>query len=80
MFKEFFLKKMLASQLKGAGLSEEQQGKLIEMITKNPELFKKIADESQQLIKNQGLDQMKAIIKVAEKYKSELGDLSKDLN
>lgn len=77
MFKEFFLKKMLQSQLKGAGLTQEQQDKLIEMVTKNPELFKKIAEESQALIKSQGMDQMKAIMKVAEKYKTELGDLSK---
>ncbi len=79
MFKEFFLKKMLASKLRGAGLTDEQQDKLIEMVTKNPELFKKIADESQNLMKTQGMDQMKAIMKVAEKYKAELGDLTKGL-
>ena len=79
MFKEFFMKKMLASQLKGAGLSQEQQDKLIEIVTKNPALFQKIAEESQQLMKSQGMDQMKAIMKVSEKYKSELGDLSKGL-
>lgn len=77
MFKEYFLKKMLQSQLKGAGLSQEQQDKMIEMVVKNPDLFKKIAEEAQALMKSQGLDQMKAIMKVAEKYKSELGDLSK---
>lgn len=77
--KDFFLKKMLASQLKGAGLSEEQQDKLIEMVSKNPELFKKIADEAQNLMKMNGMGQMQAIMKVAEKYKSELGDLSKGL-
>ena len=68
---------MLVSQLKGAGLTEEQQTKLIEMVSKNPELFKKIALESQELIKNQGMDQMAAIMKVAEKYKSELEGLTK---
>ena len=72
MFKEFFLKKIMASQLKGAGLSEEQQTKLIEMVSKNPELFKKIALEAQVLIKEQGMDQMKAVMQVAEKYKTEL--------
>jgi hypothetical protein len=79
MLKEFFLKKMLQSQLKGAGLSQEQQNKLIEMVTKNPDLFKKIAEEAQNLMKNNGMGQMQAIMKVAEKYKSELGDLSKGL-
>ena len=76
MFKEFLLKKMLQSQMKGSGMTDEQQNKLIEMVTKNPELFKKIAEESQALMKNQGLDQMKAIMKVSEKYKAELGGLA----
>ena len=70
---------MLASQLKGAGLTEEQQNKLIEMVSKNPGLFQKIAEEAQGLMKNHGMDQMQAIMKVAEKYKSELGDLSQGL-
>ncbi len=77
MFKEFFLKKMLASQLKSTGLTEEQQVKLIEVVSKNPQLFNKIALESQELAKNQGMDQMAAIMKVADKYKSELGGLMK---
>ncbi len=76
MFKEFLMKKMLQSQLKGAGLSEDQQNKLIEMVTKNPALFQKIAEESQALMKSQNLDQMQAIMKVAEKYKAELGSLA----
>jgi hypothetical protein len=79
MLKEFFLKKMLQSQLKGSGMTNEQQDKLIEMVTKNPDLFKKIAEEAQNLMKNNGMGQMQAIMKVAEKYKSELGDLSKGL-
>ena len=73
---DFFLRKMLQSQMKKSGLSEEQQNKLIDMVSKNPELFKKIAEEAQGLVKNNGMDQMKAIQKVAEKYKSELGSLS----
>ena len=67
---------MLQSQMKGSGLSDDQQNKLIEMVSKNPELFKKIAEEAQGLMKNNGMDQMKAIMKVAEKYKAELGDLA----
>lgn len=76
MFKEFLLKKMLQSQMKTSGLTDEQQNKLIEMVTKNPDLFKKIAEESQNLIKNNGMSQMQAIMKVSEKYKAELGELA----
>ncbi|MDO8493671.1 MAG: hypothetical protein Q7S19_03980 [bacterium] len=76
MFKEFLMKKMLQSQLKGSGMTDEQQNKLIEMVTKNPELFKKIAEEAQQLMGNQGMGQMQAIMKVSEKYKAELGGLA----
>lgn len=86
MFKEFFLKKLVQSKLKGSGISEDQQNKLVEMISKNPELFKKIAEEAQNLVEINGIDpaapvgtgQMRAIMQVAQKYKSELGDLAKD--
>jgi hypothetical protein len=43
--KDFFMKKMLGSQLKKSGLPQEQQDKLMEAMMKNPQLFKKIADE-----------------------------------
>ncbi len=77
-FKDFFIKKALQHQLKGAKIPQAQQDKLIEMVSKNPELFKKIAEEAQNLVKNNGMDQMKAMMQVAQKYKGELGDLAKD--
>ncbi len=68
------MKKMLKSQLKG--VPEEYQDKLIDAIEKNPDLFKKIADETQEKMKS-GKDQMKAAMEVMEKYKSELQGILK---
>ncbi|MBI3633400.1 MAG: hypothetical protein HY226_03860 [Candidatus Vogelbacteria bacterium] len=76
--KDFFIKKAMQQQLKGSGISPEQQDKLIALVSKNPELFQKIAEEAQNLVKNNGMDQMKAIMQVGQKYKDELGDLAKD--
>ena len=74
-----FLKKMIKSQLKGSGMPEEQQDKIIEVMMENPDLFKKIAEEAQTLIKDKNMDQMSAIMSVAGKYKDELGEISKKL-
>ena len=41
--KDFFMRKMLSSQLKKSGLPEAQQQKIIEAMMKNPGLFEKIA-------------------------------------
>ena len=67
--KSFFMKKMLASQLKG--VPQAEQDKLFEMIEKNPQLFQKIAEETQEEIKR-GTDQMTATMKIAKKYEAEL--------
>lgn len=67
--KSFFMKKMLASQLKG--VPQAEQDKLFEMIEKNPELFQKIATETQEEIKR-GSSQMDATMKIAKKYEAEL--------
>ncbi len=67
--KTFFMKKMLASQLKG--VPQEEQDKLFQMIEKNPDLFQKIALETQEEIKR-GSDQMTVTMKVAKKYENEL--------
>ncbi len=69
MLKNFLMKKMLKSKLKG--IPEDQQDKMIEAIEKNPQLFQKIAEETQEKIKG-GMDQMTAAMRVMEKYKSEL--------
>lgn len=70
--KNFLMKKMLASQLKG--VPQEEQDKLFQMIEKNPDLFQKIALEVQEEMKK-GKDQMSATMEVSKKYESQLKGL-----
>lgn len=72
--KDFFVKKMLKSQLKKSGLPQEHQDRLVEGMLKNPELFNKIAKEIKELEK-QGKSQMVASMEVMKKYQSELRDI-----
>jgi hypothetical protein len=72
--KDFFVKKMLGSQLKKTGLPQEQQDKLMDAMLKNPQLFEKIAKEIKELEK-QGKNQMFASMEVMKKYQNELRDL-----
>ena len=65
---------MLQSKMKG--LPQEDQDKALAMLQQNPDLFKKIAEETQEKIKG-GMDQMKATMEVAQKYKTELEALKK---
>ena len=69
MLKNFLIKKMLKSQLKG--MPEAEQEKLIGMIEKNPQLFQTIAKEAQIKIKD-GKDQMTAMMEVMQNHKEEL--------
>jgi len=70
MFKNFLLKKMLRQQ----GVPEAQIDMFISMMEKNPELFKKIAEEVQEKMKN-GMDQNTAGMQVMKKYEEELKKL-----
>ena len=74
-----FMKKMLKSQMKNSGLSEADQEKMIAVMMENPELFKKIAEEAQVLMKEKNMNQMNAMTVVAGKYKAELAEISKKL-
>ncbi len=69
--KNFLLKKMLKAQ----GVPEEQIDMVLKMMEKNPELFKKIAEEIQAKIKS-GMDQQSASMEVMKKYQSELQKLA----
>jgi len=69
MFKNFLMKKMLQSKLKD--VPEEQQDKILEVIQKNPEFFKKIAEEIQAEMKT-GKDQMAASMAVMQRHQGEL--------
>jgi len=66
------MKKMLARQLKDA--PQDQQDKMFGMIEKNPDLFKKIAEEVQQKMK-EGKDQMTATMEVMQKHQATLRNL-----
>lgn len=69
MFGNFLMKKLLASKMKD--VPKEQQEMVFAMLEKNPDLFKKIAEESQELIK-QGKSQMDAVMQVMKKYENDL--------
>ena len=69
MLKNFLMKKMLKSKMKG--VPQDQQDKALEMIQKNPELFQKIGEEVKAEMKA-GKDQMAATMSVMQKYQNEL--------
>lgn len=75
MIKEFFMKQVAKQALKNAPVSEEQKNMMLEMVSKNPQLFQKIVEESQKLMTEKGLDQMTAVMQVAQKYQAELKGL-----
>lgn len=70
MFKNFLLKKMLRTQ----GVPEAQIDMVINMMEKDPELFKKIAVEIKAKI-SEGKNQQEASMEVMKKYESELKKL-----
>ncbi len=72
MFKKFMMKKLMASQLKD--MPKDQADMIAAMVEKNPELFMKIAKETQDLVKG-GKDQMNAMMEVSKKYRRELEQL-----
>lgn len=72
MFKEFFIKKMLASQLKD--MPKDQQEKIIKVVTENPEIFEKIGKEIQEKT-SQGKNQMQVAMEIAKKYQNEIKKL-----
>lgn len=71
--KTFFLKKMLASKMKG--VPQEDQDKIFNVIEKNPDLFQKIGVEVQEKMQKEGKDQMAAAMEVMQKYKDQLKGL-----
>lgn len=64
----------MKSKLKGQNIPEEQQDKILDVMLKNPELFKKIAQEAQEKIK-EGKDQQSAMMEVMQEHQDELKDL-----
>ncbi len=70
--KDFFLKKMLSSQMKG--VPQADQEKVFTMLQKDPKLFEKIALEVQEEVKK-GKNQMTATLEVVKKYENDLKSL-----
>ena len=66
--------KMMKRQMEKHNVPMDQQEKLVRLMQENPELFKKIAFEVQEKIK-EGKDQMSAAMEVMGKYKNELKGL-----
>lgn len=69
--KDFFVRKMLQSQLKKTGLPQEQQDMIVEGVLKNPAFFEKIAKEAQ-VLEKQGMPQQAAMMEVMRKHQGEL--------
>lgn len=54
---------------------KEQQEQIMQLVQKNPDLFKKIGEEIDRRVKKGGENQMKATMEVMKKYRAELQDL-----
>ncbi len=74
MFKNFLMRKMLASQLKG--VPQDQQEKIFGMIEKNPDFFKNIAEKIQQKISG-GKSQMDATMEVMRENEATIKEMMK---
>ena len=73
--KHALMGKMLKNQMKKQGVSGGEQEKLMQLVEKNPELFEKIAKETQLKMKNEGKSQMTAAMEVMKKHQGELQKL-----
>jgi len=59
------------AQIKKMGLPKDKQDKIVNAVVKNPEFFKKMAEEMQSEMKS-GLSQMEVAQKLAGKYQGEI--------
>ena len=69
MFKEFLLKQMIKKQLKG--MPEAEIDRIVGIVSKNPDFFKKIGDEIEKKVKS-GRSQTAATMEVMRAHQSEL--------
>lgn len=69
---DFLLRQMIKAKMKN--VPAEQQEMILQLVTKNPELFKKIGEEVERRTKG-GEPQMKATMEVMKKYQNELREL-----
>lgn len=71
-FQSFLIKQYAKWKLKD--VPEGQREMMTELVSKNPELFKKIAEEIERRKKG-GESEMKAAMEVMKKYRTELAEL-----
>jgi len=74
LFRDFFLRQTLKAKMKG--VPEAEREKMLELISKNPEFFKKIGDEVKKRVKA-GQSEMAASMVVMREYQAELQKLMK---
>ena len=74
IFKNFLLKQALNSKMKD--VPEAEREKLLALMEKNPELFKKIGEKVQKRVKS-GQSEMAATMVVMREHQSELQKLMK---
>ena len=70
--KDFFIRKVVERKLKD--VPEAQREQILKLVTKNPDLFKKIGEEVDRRVKG-GEPQMKATMTVMKKYREEISQL-----
>jgi len=68
--KDFFIRKLAERQLKD--VPPEQREVIMRLIERNPDLFVKMSKEVEHKIKQEGKDQMLAMMEVGKKYQKEL--------
>ncbi len=70
---DFLVRQMMKAKLKD--VPEAQREQIMTLVTKDPELFKKIGEEVDRRVKKGGEPQMKATMEVMKKYRGELAKL-----
>jgi hypothetical protein len=73
-FKNFFLKQAMKSKLKD--VPDAERDKMMELVEKNPEFFKKIGEEVERRVKS-GQSEMAATMVVMREHQAELQRLMK---
>lgn len=74
MFKSFFLRQAMKAKMKD--VPEAERERMLALMEKNPEFFKKIGDEVQKMMKN-GQSETAATMVVMRKHQAELQKLMK---
>ncbi len=71
---DFLINQALKWKMKD--VPEEQREMIMNLVKKNPDLFKKIGEEVDRRVKKGGEPQMKATMEVMKKYRAELAELA----